>query len=277
MVWSNFAFFLTTGRCRGARHGSARPRARPCRAAAGRLLQQLLQFFFKPRLSPSSASPPPRVPVPAPHLHHPRASASGSTRGVTARTRRPGSGCCRGRGGGGGFTARLSRGAADEPAPRHGGDGVAVGSEDSLGGFTRVLALRLRWSRILYSDLRLAAHFGQKGRRLPSKYLLLVHKSWWWAVGEGGGGYSRVRTRDSDQDLARWRIRDRVASRPAQRKVRFPLLMSAVLCLQSNFWWIYCIHLKHCWIQHLVMIHGPSPIHHSGVWQSQLVLVVAYG
>ena len=28
-------------------------------------------------------------------------------------------------------------------APRHGGDGGAVGSGDSLGGFTRVLALRL--------------------------------------------------------------------------------------------------------------------------------------
>jgi hypothetical protein len=32
---SFFSFFLTTGRCRGARHGSARARARPCRAAAG--------------------------------------------------------------------------------------------------------------------------------------------------------------------------------------------------------------------------------------------------
>jgi len=122
MVRSNFAFFLTTGRCRGARHGSARPRARPCRAAAGRLLQQLLQFFFKPRLSPSSAFPslPPPSLAPQSQL---RTSTTSVPRRAGARsdrrepgTRRPGSGCCRGRGGGGGFRARLSRGAADELA-----------------------------------------------------------------------------------------------------------------------------------------------------------------
>lgn len=38
-----------------------------------------------------------------------------------------------------GFRERLRRRAADELAPRRGGDGVVVGGEDPFRGFSRVL------------------------------------------------------------------------------------------------------------------------------------------